>query len=153
MYGRLLRERAEIPRWLYERRKIILKSNFSQITSPSMTSPCSQDQSASTLILRDIQPCCIPPSSRSGHQLIRLSPTMLVRPKIKLKFVAYFFAAKITRLLHHVYHADHHVLTIKKPSPETRISQNTPQKHQQMHHSQDQHHDKKNLRLNSYSGY
>jgi hypothetical protein len=56
---------------------------------------------------------------------------MLVRPKIRLEFVANFFAAKITRLLHHVYHADHHVLTIKKPPPETRISQNTPQKHQQ----------------------
>jgi len=68
---------------------------------------------------------------------------MLVRPKIKLKCVAYFFAAKITRLIHHVYHANHHVLTIKKPPPNTCISQNTPQKLKQIHQSQDQHHDQK----------
>jgi hypothetical protein len=61
------------------------------------------------------------------------SPTMLVRPKIKLKFVAYFFAAKITRLLHHVYHADHHVLTIKKPCRKRSIFQNTPEKCRQTH--------------------
>jgi hypothetical protein len=80
------------------------------------------------------------------------SPTMLVRPKIKLKFVAYFFAAKISRLLHHVYHADHHVLTIKKPPPKTRIPQTPLKKLKQIHQSQDPHHDQKKLRLNSYSG-
>jgi hypothetical protein len=51
--------------------------------------------------------------------------------KIKLKNVAHFSPLKNAVFLHHVYHAFHHVLTIKKPRPATTFFQNTPQKPQQ----------------------
>jgi hypothetical protein len=50
--------------------------------------------------------------------------------------MAYFSAPKKTRPKHHINHAFHHVDTTQKPHPNTRFSQNTPQKRakkQQIH--------------------
>jgi hypothetical protein len=46
----------------------------------------------------------------------------------KFKKLAYFSALKKRLSKHHVYHASHHVLTSKKPSPTTHFFQKPPQK-------------------------
>jgi len=51
-------------------------------------------------------------------------------PENKSSNLAHFFTPKRSLPKHHVYHTFHHVLTIKKPPPNTHFPQNPQQKHQ-----------------------
>ncbi|MBB5340511.1 hypothetical protein HDF13_002844 [Edaphobacter lichenicola] len=54
------------------------------------------------------------------------------RSKIKFEFVTHFFDLKSALLFFHVHHAEHHVVTSKKPWSNTPIWPNPLQKAQQI---------------------
>ena len=153
MYGRLLQDRAEIPQWLYERRKkSSSKSNSRQLTSPFVTSRCSQDQYASTLILSDLRSCCISAATRSDRQFFRVKSNCVGPTKNKIRIRGVFFCCE-----NHTSSSprlpcrsprSHHQKTITKNPYFSKPPQNTSKYVKASSRTTT----KKNLRLNSYSG-
>ncbi len=102
-----------------------------------LTSPCSEDQSASTLILSDLRSCCFSLASRSDDQLLRPKSNYVGPTKNKVQIRGVFFCCE-----NHTSYSprlpckpprSHH----QKPPLNTCIFQNTPQKLKQIHQSRD----------------